>query len=64
MQQALICPHDIPTATDNPVLLVHGTGSTGNESWGRGYVSALLNAGFKPCYLNVRKPIHPHSIPT
>lgn len=57
MQNSLVCPNGIPTANENPVLLVHGTGSTGDESWGLGYVPALLKAGYKACYLNLRKSV-------
>lgn len=35
---ALTCPNGNPTKSSPPVLLVHGTGSTGAESWGDGYV--------------------------
>lgn len=35
---ALTCPSGNPTKSSPPVLLVHGTGSTGEQSWGDGYV--------------------------
>ena len=35
---ALTCPNGNPTKDSPPVLLVHGTASTGAESWGDGYV--------------------------
>jgi hypothetical protein len=35
---ALTCPNGNPTKASPPVLLVHGTGSTGEQSWGDGYV--------------------------
>lgn len=35
---ALTCPNGNPTKSNPPVLLVHGTGSTGEETWGDGYV--------------------------
>ena len=35
---ALTCPNGNPTSDSPPVLLVHGTGSTGEETWGDGYV--------------------------
>lgn len=35
---ALTCPNGNPTQSSPPVLLVHGTTSTGKESWGDGYV--------------------------
>ena len=50
----LNCPRGTPTSADSkPVLLVHGTGSTGDESWGFGYVPALAAAGFTPCYITL-----------
>lgn len=35
---ALTCPNGNPTKSSPPVLLVHGTTSTGEETWGDGYV--------------------------
>lgn len=55
LRESLICPNGMPNSNDKPVLLVHGTGSTGDESWGRGYVPALAKAGHKACYLNLRE---------
>ncbi|KAK3721766.1 hypothetical protein LTR37_002931 [Vermiconidia calcicola] len=50
---ALTCPNGSPTSTAPPVLLVHGTISTGEESWGEGYVPALLANGYTPCYVTL-----------
>ena len=35
---ALTCPNGNPTKSSPPVLLVHGTTSTGEQTWGDGYV--------------------------
>ncbi|KAI9670541.1 MAG: hypothetical protein M1831_005761 [Alyxoria varia] len=54
LSKVLKCPEGNPSsADDNPVLLVHGTGSTGEESWGSGYVPALKAKGFTPCYIDL-----------
>ena len=50
---ALTCPYGNPTADSPPVLLVHGTGSTGKESWGDGYVPALRDNGYTACYVTL-----------
>ena len=55
LSKVLTCPNGNPSsASSKPVLLVHGTGSTGNETWGLGYVPALTAAGFTPCYIDLR----------
>lgn len=54
---ALTCPYGNPTSSSPPVLLVHGTATTGEESWGDGYVPALKANGYTACYVNIRKPI-------
>ena len=43
LASALTCPNGNPTKAAPPVLLVHGTGSTGQESWGDGYVPVRLS---------------------
>lgn len=50
---ALTCPYGNPTASSPPVLLVHGTTSTGEESWGDDYVPALRDNGYTACYLTL-----------
>ena len=50
---ALSCPLGSPTAAAPPVLLVHGTATTGDQSWGKGYVPALRDEGFTPCYVTL-----------
>ncbi|KAK5175610.1 uncharacterized protein LTR77_000749 [Saxophila tyrrhenica] len=50
---ALKCPNGNPTASSPPVLLVHGTGSTGEETWGEGYVPALRSKGYTACYVTL-----------
>jgi triacylglycerol lipase len=52
---ALVCPNGSPTPKSPAVLLVHGTSSTGSESWGDGYVPALKSNGYTACYVNLRK---------
>ena len=52
---SLTCPYGNPTAASPPVLLVHGTATTGQESWGDGYVPALKANGFTACYITIRK---------
>ncbi len=39
---ALTCPNGNPTASSPPVLLVHGTSTTGAETWADGYVPVEL----------------------
>lgn len=51
---SLTCPNGNPTADSPPVLLVHGTATTGEESWGDGYVPALLANGYTGCYVTIR----------
>ena len=43
---ALTCPNGSPTQSSPPVLLVHGTTSTGQESWGNGYVPVSTHVTF------------------
>lgn len=50
---ALTCPHGNPTADAPPVLLVHGTATAGEQSWGGGYVPALFANGYTPCYVTL-----------
>ena len=50
---ALTCPRGNPTAAKPPVLLVHGTVSTGASSWEKGYVPALSANGYTPCYVTL-----------
>jgi triacylglycerol lipase len=50
---ALTCPGGNPTAAAPPVLLVHGTATTGDQSWGKGYVPALRAEGYTPCYVTL-----------
>ncbi|KAM0724188.1 hypothetical protein Q7P37_000070 [Cladosporium fusiforme] len=53
LSAALTCPHGNPSADAPPVLLVHGTGTTGEQSWGGGYVPALWANGYTPCYVTL-----------
>jgi triacylglycerol lipase len=50
---ALTCPRGNPTTTAPPVLLVHGTATTGAQSWEKGYVPALAANGYTPCYVTL-----------
>lgn len=52
---ALTCPHGNPSAESPPILLVHGTGADGNQTWNYTYVPALLADGFTACYVDLRK---------
>ncbi|KAI7329552.1 hypothetical protein KC315_g6091 [Hortaea werneckii] len=53
LASALTCPNGSPTASSPPVLLVHGTSTTGEETWGDGYVPALKEKGFTACYVTL-----------
>nr|OQO17198.1 hypothetical protein B0A51_15163 [Rachicladosporium sp. CCFEE 5018] len=50
---ALTCPNGNPTASSPGVLLVHGTTSTGAETWAEGYVPALKANGYTACYVTL-----------
>ncbi|KAK4633789.1 Lipase B [Fulvia fulva] len=50
---SLTCPYGNPSAASPPVLLIHGTATTGQESWGDGYVPALKANGFTACYITI-----------
>lgn len=50
---SLSCPRGNPTAEAPPVLLVHGTATTGDQTWGKGYVPALYANGYTPCYVTL-----------
>ncbi|EME47037.1 hypothetical protein DOTSEDRAFT_50533 [Dothistroma septosporum NZE10] len=50
---SLTCPYGNPSAASPPVLLVHGTATTGQESWGDGYVPALKANGYTACYITI-----------
>ena len=47
MEAAIACPSGLGHGP--PVLLVHGTGSTGEESWAHSYAQVLPAFGFEPC---------------
>jgi poly(hydroxyalkanoate) depolymerase family esterase len=49
LRSGLRCPKTFPTRGRSPVLLVHGTTVTADESWGWNYVKALPAAGFDVC---------------
>ncbi|KAF2771874.1 alpha/beta-hydrolase [Teratosphaeria nubilosa] len=50
---ALTCPDGNPTESSPPVLLVHGTATTGEESWSRSYVPALKANGYTGCWVTL-----------
>jgi hypothetical protein len=52
---SLTCPYGSPNEQSPPVLLVHGTAVTGQETWGEGYVPALKKAGYTACYVTLRE---------
>lgn len=46
MKEAITCPNGVQGAEGGVVLLVHGTGSNGRESWGKGpYIEILPSSG-------------------
>ncbi|WP_246160630.1 lipase family protein [Nocardioides humilatus] len=49
---ALDCPKFSHPRRD-PVLLVHGTGQTGQQNWGWNYVPALAAAGYDACVVTL-----------
>lgn len=51
---SLSCPNGYPVAASPPVLLVHGTAASGNDTWSETYVPALLAAGYTACYIELR----------
>ncbi|EME86399.1 uncharacterized protein MYCFIDRAFT_84540 [Pseudocercospora fijiensis CIRAD86] len=53
LASSLTCPYGNPTSSSPPVLLVHGTATTGEESWGDGYVPALKADGYTACYVTI-----------
>ncbi|QIW98321.1 hypothetical protein AMS68_003839 [Peltaster fructicola] len=53
LASSLNCPYGYPTAASPPVLLVHGTFASGNETWNQTYVPALNAAGYTACYLEL-----------
>lgn len=57
LSSSLTCPYGNPTARAPPVLLVHGTTSTGAATWGESYVPALYADGYTPCYVDLRKSL-------
>lgn len=54
---SLNCPNGYPTAASPPVLLVHGTMASGNDTWNGTYVPALKADGWTACYIELRKSI-------
>ncbi|MEU2506578.1 alpha/beta fold hydrolase [Streptomyces sp. NPDC007863] len=50
---ALHCPSSFAHPDREPVLLVHGTSSTADESWGWGYAPALRDAGYDVCTVDL-----------
>ncbi len=46
MEQAIGFPERVENGLHDPVLLIHGTGSTSFENWASTYVPALTAAGF------------------
>jgi hypothetical protein len=56
LARALECHGDLRGAAQPPVILVHGTGSSPEESFSFGYAHALPSLGFPVC--TVRLPAH------
>ncbi|MFI1978863.1 esterase/lipase family protein [Streptomyces wedmorensis] len=53
LDAALHCPGSYAHPDREPVLLVHGTSSTADESWGWGYAPALRDAGYDVCTVDL-----------
>ncbi|EPQ27398.1 uncharacterized protein PFL1_04936 [Pseudozyma flocculosa PF-1] len=56
VNSAITCPNGIAGRTGGVILLVHGTGQTGQETWANGpYVSLLPNysPGYDVCYVTL-----------
>lgn len=56
LQNAITCPNGIQGKAGGTVLLVHGTGSTGEESWANGPYIKLLpdrGPGFDVCWVTL-----------
>ncbi|MGH2770269.1 MAG: esterase/lipase family protein [Actinomycetota bacterium] len=50
---ALACPSSFDHPNHEPVLLVHGLGSTGEENWGWNYASTLPALGYDVCTIDI-----------
>jgi triacylglycerol esterase/lipase EstA (alpha/beta hydrolase family) len=50
---AMSCPSTFSHPSHEPVLLVHGTGMTAEETWSWGYQQALTGAGFDVCTVDL-----------
>lgn len=55
MGSILSCPYGTVDSNSKPVLMVHGTGSDGKESWNLMYGPELKKAGYEPCWVDLRK---------
>lgn len=53
MAAAITCSGNVQNATVNPVLMIHGTGSTSAESWGWNYARALPSIGRPFCTVDM-----------
>jgi triacylglycerol lipase len=49
LQRSVVCHGDVRHARPTPVLLVHGTGSAPDESWGPAYAQVLTSRGIPSC---------------
>jgi len=49
----LDCPGGVDGSDHEPVLLVHGTGATGEENWGRNYSHFLAALGYPVCIVDL-----------
>jgi triacylglycerol lipase len=50
---ALSCPASFPHTSHEPVLLVHGTGVTAEQSWGWNYGKVLPTLGYDVCTVDL-----------
>lgn len=53
LRSAIVCSGSLAGVERDPVLLVHGTTSTGPESWRWGYYKALSVRGFPVCMVTL-----------
>ncbi|KAB8349488.1 hypothetical protein FH972_023514 [Carpinus fangiana] len=53
LDSVMTCAQEITPNSKNAVLLIHGTGSTGSESWARSYAKSLPTAGYAACYIDL-----------
>ncbi|KAF7966598.1 hypothetical protein HWV62_37781, partial [Athelia sp. TMB] len=56
MTAALVCPLGVSGKSGGIVLLIHGTGASGDETWAKGPYNIILptyGKGYDVCYINL-----------